>query len=106
MLTLTQQGLNKQAQAFIEMAAHGSYKLDGVAVENAPIYKKTRIENIARVYIIINDPAVGVVSEIKLQTVDNVVIAQSDEVLQKPEAKGLYATFKYKFTEQEAGANE
>ncbi|MGN0712011.1 MAG: hypothetical protein ACI4LO_09625 [Anaerovoracaceae bacterium] len=101
MLTLTERGIEKQAQAFMESIHHGSFKVNGIEVDNVPLYKKERNGDTIRLYIMVGTEYEGTISEIKLIDAEGDIVAMSSEVISKPDSKGLYVTFKYKYTEME-----
>lgn len=102
MLTLTATGIEKQAQRHLDSLSHGQFKVNGVIVDNVPIYKKERSGDTIRIYLTIGIEYSGTISEIKLIDTDGDVVAESTEVISKPESKGIYVSFKYRYKEQEA----
>lgn len=105
MLTLTTVGLEKQAQHFMESISYGQFKVNGIVVDNVPLYKKERSGSVIRVYLSVDVSYEGMISEIKLIDNEGDVVAASSETIAKPDSKGIYITFKYKYTEQEGMIN-
>lgn len=106
MLTLTTIGIEKQAQRHLDSLHHGQFKVNGVIVDNAPLYKKERSGDTIRIYLTIGPEYVGNISEIKLIDNDGDVVAQSSEIIAKPASKGIYVTYKYRYQEQEGVISE
>ena len=106
MLTLTAIGIEKQAQRHLDSLHHGQFKVNGAIVDNAPLYKKVRSGDTIRIYLAIEPEYVGKISEIKIIDNDGDVVVQSQEVIEKPESKGIYVTYKYKYKEQEGVISE
>lgn len=106
MLTLTEVGLTKQAQRFLDSIDHGRFKVNGTIIDNVALYKKERVGNIIRIYLTIGLEHEGTISEITLIDVNGDAVAISDEVILKPNNKGIYVTFKYKYWEEEVTAVE
>lgn len=105
MLTLTTIGIEKQAQAFLDSIHHGRFKVNGVTIDNAPLYKKERTGDTIRIYLTVGLEHSEKISELQLIDKEGAVVAQSEEVIEKPDNKGIYVTFKYKYQEQEGIIN-
>lgn len=105
MKTLTSTGLNKQAQRFASSINHAAYNLDG-APQTRPIFRSIVEGDVVKIYIYFDDTIVGSVSDVKLVDNDGDVVALTDRVFTKPQSKGLYAAFKYRFTEMEVESVE
>lgn len=106
MLTLTEVGLAKQAQRFLDSIDHGRFKVNGTIVDNVALYKKERVGDTIRIYLALGLEHSGTISEITLVDTDGDAVAISDEVILKPNNKGIYVTFKYKYFEEEVTAVE
>lgn len=105
MKTLTDIGLNKQAQRFADSIHHAAYNLDGVP-QTRPIFMSVVEGDIVRIYVYFDDTVVGSVSNVQLVDNDGDVVALTDRVFTKPQSKGLYVAFKYRFTEMEVESVE
>lgn len=100
MKTMTETGLRKIAQRFIDNLDHATYELDGVE-KNIDILKRTIDGAEVKVYVYFDDTVVGNVANVKLVDKDGDVVAVSTRSFTKPSRKGLYETFKYSYVERE-----
>lgn len=105
MKTLTNAGLNKQAQRFADSIHHAAFILEG-APQTRQIFRSIVEDDVVKIYVYFDDTVVGSVSNVQLVDNDGDVVAQADRVFVKPQSKGLYVAFKYKFTEMEVESVE
>lgn len=99
-MTLTETGLSKQAQRFIDSLAHATYELDGVT-KTVNLFKTSVEGSTVKVYVYFDDSIAGEVKNVKLVDKDGDIVAHADRAFSKPLIKGLYVAFKYKFVEME-----
>lgn len=98
--TLTEQGVQKIAQRFVDSIDHAAYYLDGEP-KTVPLFRMMAGADSAKVYVYFDDTIVGEVSDVQLVDKDGDVVASTDRVFEKPTGKGLYIAFKYKIEEME-----
>jgi hypothetical protein len=100
MKTLTDVGIRKQAQRFIDSLSHATYELNGEE-KQIDLFKTSVIGDEVKVYVYFDDSVAGEVGEVKLVDKDGDVIAHAVKSFSKPQIKGLYVVFKYRFVEVE-----
>lgn len=105
MSTLTQLGINKQAQRFSDSISHATYESDG-APKIIPIFNNIVEGETVKIYVFFDDTIIGNISDVKLVDKDGDVVAESDRAFTKPREKGLYIAFKYKYSEMEVESIE
>ena len=99
--TLTDIGIHKIGQRFINSLDHAAYTLDGEQ-KAIPLFRKTAEGDEIRVYVYFDEDVLGAVSEVKLIDTDGDTVASSGEqVFTKTPGKGLYIAFKYNIVEME-----
>ncbi|SKC68058.1 hypothetical protein [Maledivibacter halophilus] len=100
MKTLTNIGIRKQAQRFINSLSHATYELNGDE-KQIDIFKSSIDDNTVKIYVYLDDSVEGEIDNIKLIDIDGDAIAHASRVFIKPSQKGLYTVFKYRFVEVE-----
>lgn len=100
MKTFTEVGINKQLTRLKDSLSHATYLLDGQE-QQVNIFKTDIDQNLIRVFVYLDDTVSGTVSEISLVDTDGDVIALADREFIKPQSKGLYSVFAYRFVEVE-----
>lgn len=99
--TLTELGIHKIGQRFVDSVDHAAYTLNGQPKEIAP-FRKAVTGNYARVFIYFDDTVVGDVANVELVDSDGDVIAKAGNgTFTKTPGKGLYIAFKYNINEME-----
>lgn len=104
MKTLTQIGLNKQASRFIDSISHAEYTING-ATGTIDIFKTSIEGDVVKIFVYFDDSVDGDVGNVKLVDKDGDVVAEAERTFNKPQTKGLYVAFRYKFTEMEVEAS-
>lgn len=102
MRTLSDAAIEKQAQQFLDSLSYCQFKLDGKLMDNIPIYNKKRIENTIQVSIMIGYDCAGTITAVQIIDKDGLPVIVSGETVLKPESRGTYLTFRYKYLEKEA----
>lgn len=100
MKTLTQVGINKQLMRMRDSLSHATYLLNGQQ-KQVDIFKVDLDQNLIKVFVYLDDTVSGTVSNISLVDKDGDVIALADRQFVKPQSKGLYSVFAYRFVEVE-----
>ena len=100
MKTVTTLGLTKVMQRFVAALSHISYTLNGVTMTTAE-FNTVVEDDLLRVYLYFDDTVVGAVSDVALVDTDADVVAVLEQEFIKPQDKGLYIVFKYRFYEME-----
>lgn len=100
MKTLTQVGINKQLVRLRDSLSHATYLLNGQQ-KQVNIFKVDLDQNLIKVFVYLDDTVSGTVSNISLVDKDGDVIALADRQFVKPQSKGLYSVFAYRFVEVE-----
>lgn len=100
MKTLTQVGINKQLVRLRDSLSHATYLLNGQQ-KQVNIFKVDLDQNLIKVFVYLDDTVSGTVSKISLVDKDGDVVALADRQFVKPQSKGLYSVFAYRFVEVE-----
>jgi len=100
MKTLTDVGIRKQAQRFIDSLSHATYELNSEE-KQIDLFKAYVNGDEVKVYVYFDDSVAGEVGEVKLVDKDGDIIAHAVKSFNKPLIKGLYVVFKYRFVEVE-----
>ncbi|WP_032122050.1 hypothetical protein [Clostridium amazonitimonense] len=100
MKTLTDVGIRKQAQRFIDSLSHATYELNREE-KRIELFKTYVLGDMVKVYVYFDDSMAGEVGEVKLIDKDGDIIAHAEKKFNKPLIKGLYVVFKYRFIEME-----
>lgn len=100
MKTLTQIGINKQLIRLRDSLSHATYLLNGQQ-RQVNIFKVDLDQNLIKVFVYLDDTVSGTVSKISLVDKDGDVVALADRQFVKPQSKGLYSVFAYRFVEVE-----
>ena len=98
MKTLTEAGLNKIANFYLDSLSHALYKLDGVDHEINFINKLVE-GNTVKVYIYFEESYTGSISDIRIIDKDGEVVAKDPRVYERSVEKVLYVAFKHEFME-------
>lgn len=99
--TLTDIGIQKIGQRFVDSVHHANYTLNGEP-KTVPPFRTIVKGSDVRVYIYFDDTIIGDVSNVELVDKDGDVVATSDDkVFTKTPGKGLYVAFKYNVKEME-----
>lgn len=104
MKTLTEVGINKQAQRFVDSLSHAAYEIGGVE-RTIDIFKTSIVGDTVKVFVYFDDSVDGEIGNVKLVDKDGDVVAKAESIFNKPRTKGLYIAFKYKFVEMEVEEN-
>lgn len=100
MKTLTATGITKQLERLRDSLSHATYLLDGQQ-RQADIFKTDIVQDTIRIFVYLDDTVSGSVSNISLIDKDGDVVALAAREFVKPQSKGLYSVFAYKFVEVE-----
>jgi hypothetical protein len=100
MKTLTQTGIDKQLLRLQDSLSHATYLLNGQQ-KQVDIFKTEIDQNLIKVFVYLDDTVSGTVSNISLVDKDGDVIALAEREFIKPQSKGLYSVFAYRFVEVE-----
>lgn len=100
MKTLTQIGINKQLIRLRDSLSHATYLLNGQQ-RQVNIFKVDLDQNLIKVFVYLDDTVSGTVSKISLVDKDGDIVALADRQFVKPQSKGLYSVFAYRFVEVE-----
>lgn len=100
MKTLTETGLRKQAKRFLDSLSHAEYELNG-SVEQIALFRKSVEGDLVKVFVFFDDSIAGQIGSVRLIDVDGDIVANAERSFTKPQAKGLYVVFKYRYTEME-----
>lgn len=100
MKTLTQVGINKQLARLRDSLSHATYLLNGQP-RQVNIFKIDLDQNLIKVFVYLDDTVSGTVSNISLVDKDGDVVALANRQFVKPQFKGLYSVFAYRFVEVE-----
>ena len=100
MKTLTATGITKQLTRLKDSLSHATYLLDG-QLRQADIFKTDIDQDTIRIFVYLDDTVSGSVSNISLIDKDGDVVALAAREFVKPQSKGLYSVFAYKFVEVE-----
>jgi len=100
MKTLTATGIAKQLTRLKDSLSHATYLLNGQQ-RQANIFKTEINQDVIRVFVYLDDTVSGTVSNISLIDKDGDVVALATREFVKPQSKGLYSVFAYKFVEVE-----
>lgn len=100
MKTLTATGITKQLERLRDSLSHATYLLDGQQ-RQADIFKTDIDQDTIRIFVYLDDTVTGSVSNISLIDKDGDVVALAAREFVKPQSKGLYSVFAYKFVEVE-----
>lgn len=100
MKTLTPIGINKQLVRLKDSLSHATYLLGGQQ-KQVNIFKADIEQNVIKIFVYLDDTVAGGVSKISLVDKDGDVIALADRYFEKPQSKGLYSVFAYRFVEVE-----
>lgn len=93
--TLTDIGIQKIGQRFVDSVDHAAFTLNGQPKTVQP-FRKIVSGSDARVYVYFDDTVIGDVSNVELVDTDGDVVASAgDRVFTKTQGKGLYVAFKY-----------
>ena len=103
--TLSDKGIQKIGQPFVNSIDHAAYTLNGQPQTIAP-FRRIADGSAAKVYIYFDDTVVGQVKDVKLIDSDGDVVASTDRAFTKTTGKGLYVAFKYNITETEVESVE
>lgn len=98
--TLSEVGIQKIAQRFVDSIDHAAYSLNGQP-QTVPPFRRIADASSAKVYVYFDDTIVGEVKDVRLIDSDGDVVASTDRTFTKPTGKGLYVAFKYNVTEME-----
>lgn len=101
MKTLTEKGILKHAQRFVDSIDHALYELDGEEKEIGIFKKQVEGKDTIKIYVFFDDGIVGDVGNVKLVDSDGDIVAESIKHYVKPSEKGLYIAFKYTYIEEE-----
>lgn len=96
--TLTDTALNKLATYYLSLLKNVKYKLNDVEKEINFFDKKVE-ENTVMCYVFFDENYKGTITNIRVMSNDNEVLAEDNKVYQRTTDKGLYIAFKHEFTE-------
>ncbi|NPV89827.1 MAG: hypothetical protein HPY50_03505 [Firmicutes bacterium] len=100
MKTLTATGITKQLTRLKDSLSHATYLLGGQQ-RQVDIFKTDINQDVIKIFVYLDDTVSGTVSNISLIDKDGDVVALAAREFVKPESKGLYSVFAYKFVEVE-----
>ena len=98
MKTLTETGLVKLAQYYIDTISHVTYELDGEE-RRIEFFSKKVIGKKACAYVLLDENYKGTITKIRVIDKDGDIVAQDNRVYAKTTDKALYIAFKHDFTE-------
>lgn len=100
--TLTEIGLQKIGQRFVDSIGHAAFTLDGVP-QTIPLFRTMVDREEICVYVYFDEEVLGDVANVTLVDKDGDTIAEAGErIFTKTPGKGLYIAFKYNILEMEA----
>lgn len=100
MKTMTDTGLRKQAQRFVDSLSHAEYELDGVT-KRIDLFRTSVEGDLVKVFVFFDDAVAGEIGSVQLIDKDGDTVARAERSFIKPATKGLYVVFKYRYTEME-----
>lgn len=100
MKTLTPTAIKKLVKMFSESIDHAVCILNGSAYEIG-IFRKKITDDTVRIFVFLDDSIEGSITEVHLIDVAGDVVAIGKREFVKPNYKGLYSIFKYRFSEVE-----
>ena len=98
MKTWTDLGLNKMANADLDILSHVLYNLDGVE-KQIDFFKKKVVGNTVQTYVFFDENYKGNITDIRVIDKDGDVVAVDNKVYERTTNKALYVAFKHEFTE-------
>lgn len=102
--TLTETGLKKIGQRFVESIDHAAFTLNGEP-QTIPLFRTMVDGEEICIYVYFDEEFLGDVSNVELVDTDgDTVAATEDHVFTKTPGKGLYIAFKYNILEMEVEA--
>lgn len=104
MKTMTEIGLHKQAQRFVDSLARAEYELNGVT-QSIDLFRKSVEGDVVKVFVFFDDSVAGEIGNVRLVDQDGDIVANAERTFVKPQSKGLYVVFKYRYSEMEVEGN-
>ena len=102
--TLTETGLQKIGQRFVDSIDHAAFTLNGEP-QTVPLFRVMVDSDEISIYVYFDEDVLGDVSNVELVDRDgDTVAATGDRVFTKTPGKGLYIAFKYNIVEMEVEA--
>ena len=98
MKTLTDLGLNKLANFYLENLSHVLYDLDDTE-ERIEFFSKKVVGNTVQAYVFFDRNYVGNISNIRVIDKAGDVVAKDMKLYKRTTDKALYVAFKHEFTE-------
>ena len=98
MKTLTDLGLNKMANAYLDSLSHVLYNLDGEE-RRLEFFKKKVVGNTVQIYVFFDENYKGNITDIRVIDKDGDVVAVDNKVYERTTEKALYVAFKHEFME-------
>ncbi len=99
--TLTETGLKKIGQRFVESIDHAAFTLNGEP-QTVPLFRTMADHEEICIYVYFDEEVLGDVANVELVDKDGDTIAATGErVFTKTPGKGLYIAFKYNILEME-----